>query len=242
MSSADGEKLDPNRLLRHDYHRLRRQWARIERMPVQRSGIDRERWRSALDAATSRFEAREQAKYLIAYDPELPISRYREEIIDWIQNRQVVVVCGETGSGKSTQLPKLCLEAGLGRYGWIGHTQPRRLAARSIANRLAEELESPLGQVVGYKVRFNDQTQSTTLVKLMTDGVLLAEIHRDPDLEAYDCILIDEAHERSINIDLLLAYLARLLPRRPELRIVITSATIDAERFSEHFQDALGPA
>ena len=244
MSSADGdgERLNPNRLLRHDYHRLRRQWARIERMPVQRSGVDRERWSSALDAAISRFEAREQAKYVIAYDPELPISRYRDEIIDLIQNRQVVVVCGETGSGKSTQLPKLCLEAGLGRYGWIGHTQPRRLAARSIATRLTEELESPLGQVVGYKVRFNDQTQSTTLVKLMTDGVLLTEIHRDPDLEAYDCILIDEAHERSINIDLLLAYLARLLPRRPELRIVITSATIDAERFSEHFQDAIGPA
>jgi len=184
MSSADGdgerkgkgERLHPNRLLRHDYHRLRRQWARIERMPVQRSGVDRERWSSALDAAISRFEAREQAKYVIEYDPELPISRYRDEIIDLIQNRQVVVVCGETGSGKSTQLPKLCLEAGLGRYGWIGHTQPRRLAARSIATRLAEELESPLGQVVGYKVRFNDQTQSTTLVKLMTDGVLLTEI------------------------------------------------------------------
>jgi len=242
MSSADGESLDPSRLLRHDYHRLRRQCNRIERMPIQRCGADRERLSSALDAAVSRFEAREQSKYVIAYDPELPISRYRDEIIDLIQNRQVVVVCGETGSGKSTQLPKLCLEAGLGRYGWIGHTQPRRLAARSIANRLAEELETPLGQVVGYKVRFNDQTQSTTLVKLMTDGVLLTEIHRDPDLEAYDCILIDEAHERSINIDLLLAYLARLLRRRPELRIVITSATIDAERFSQHFPDTIGPA
>lgn len=242
MNSEQGDLVSPENLLRHDFHRLQRHWARLQRVAPERRDADAQRWRSAFDAARQRFEDRQSARYTLAYDPELPISRYREQIIDLIQHRQVVVVCGETGSGKSTQLPKLCLEAGLGRTGWIGHTQPRRLAARSIAHRLADELESPLGQVVGYKVRFQDQTQSTTLVKLMTDGVLLTEIHRDPTLEAYDCILVDEAHERSINIDLLLAYLARLIERRPELRVVITSATIDAERFSEHFCDALGPA
>jgi ATP-dependent helicase HrpA len=134
------------------------------------------------------------------------------------------------------------LEAGFGKRGWIGHTQPRRLAARSIAHRLAEEFESPFGKVVGYKVRFQDHTEATSLIKLMTDGILLAEIQRDPFLEAYDYIILDEAHERSIQIDLLMAYLARLLPSRPELRIVITSATIDADRFANHFHDAIGPA
>ena len=242
MNSDRLPPLAADQLLRHDYERLRRQWQRLQRLPSERFAIDHARWESALQSATQRFQDRLAVPYRIAYDPELPISRYRDAIIDWIQHRQVVVVCGETGSGKSTQLPKLCLEAGLGRYGWIGHTQPRRLAARSIAHRLAEELESPLGSVVGYKVRFSDQTQPSTWIKLMTDGVLLTEIHRDPNLEAYDCILVDEAHERSINIDLLLAYLARLIDRRPELRIIITSATIDAERFSEHFHDAIGPA
>ncbi|MEC9483009.1 MAG: ATP-dependent RNA helicase HrpA, partial [Halomonas sp.] len=152
-----------------------------------------------------------------------------------LRDHQVVVVAGETGSGKTTQLPKLCLELGLGRRGLVGHTQPRRLAARSVAARLAEELEVPLGEQVGYQVRFTDQTNERTLVKLMTDGILLAETQHDPDLERYEAIIIDEAHERSLNIDFLLGYLKRLAERRPDLKIIITSATIDVERFAAHF-------
>ncbi len=188
--------------------------------------------RSSGPAATPRIE----------YPTELPISAYRDELVDLIRRQQAIVVCGETGSGKSTQLPKFCLEAGLGRSGMIGHTQPRRLAARSIAARLAEELDSPLGGLVGYQVRFGDQTSKQTMVKLMTDGILLAETQSDRSLNAYDAIIIDEAHERSLNIDFLLGYLRRLQSKRPELKIIITSATIDAERFAEHFGDDSGPA
>jgi len=171
----------------------------------------------------------------IEYPAELPISAHRDTILRLIQEHQVVVVCGETGSGKSTQLPKLCLEAGLGLRGMIGHTQPRRLAARSVAARLAEELGTSGDSRVAYKIRFGDQTSPDTLVKLMTDGILLAETQSDRDLRAYDAILIDEAHERSLNIDFLLGYLHRVVQRRPEFRVIITSATIDAERFAEHF-------
>ncbi|WP_164100739.1 ATP-dependent RNA helicase HrpA [Candidatus Laterigemmans baculatus] len=173
---------------------------------------------------------------------ELPIANHAAKIVELLRQRSTIVVSGETGSGKSTQLPKLCLAAGLGRGGFIGHTQPRRLAARSIAHRLAEELGSPLGEHVGFKIRFADQTQGKTLVKLMTDGILLAETQSDRDLAAYDAIIIDEAHERSLNIDFLLGYLRRLRERRPRLRTIITSATIDAERFAEHFADDSGPA
>nr|WP_110069830.1 ATP-dependent RNA helicase HrpA [Halomonas sp. A11-A] len=169
------------------------------------------------------------------YPPELPVVERREEILDALRDHQVVVVAGETGSGKTTQLPKICLELGLGRRGLIGHTQPRRLAARSVAARLAEELETPLGEQVGYQVRFTDQSSDDTLVKLMTDGILLAETRHDPDLTRYEAIIIDEAHERSLNIDFLLGYLKRLLPRRPDLKVIITSATIDVTRFAEHF-------
>ncbi|MCC5882410.1 MAG: ATP-dependent RNA helicase HrpA, partial [Halomonas sp.] len=169
------------------------------------------------------------------YPPELPVAERRDDILAALRQHQVVVVAGETGSGKTTQLPKLCLELGLGRRGLIGHTQPRRLAARSVATRLAEELEVPLGDQVGYQVRFTDQTGDDTLVKLMTDGILLAETRHDPDLTRYEAIIIDEAHERSLNIDFLLGYLKRLLARRPELKLIITSATIDVERFAEHF-------
>ncbi|QOR38365.1 ATP-dependent RNA helicase HrpA [Billgrantia diversa] len=169
------------------------------------------------------------------YPPELPVAERRDEILAALREHQVVVVAGETGSGKTTQLPKLCLELGLGRRGLIGHTQPRRLAARSVATRLAEELEVPLGEQVGYQVRFTDHTGDATLIKLMTDGILLAETRHDPDLSRYEAIIIDEAHERSLNIDFLLGYLKRLLPRRPELKVIITSATIDVARFSEHF-------
>src|SRR5690606_19575594 len=159
-----------------------------------------------------------------------------------IRDHQVVVVCGETGSGKSTQLPKICLELGRGISGLIGHTQPRRIAARSVAARVAEELRTPLGTTVGFKIRFTDQTSPTTLVKVMTDGVLLAETQHDRFLDQYDTLIIDEAHERSLNIDFLLGYVKRLLPRRPDLRVIITSATIDAARFADHFAGPAGPA
>jgi ATP-dependent helicase HrpA len=173
---------------------------------------------------------------------ELPIAAHAEAITSLLRERTTIVVSGETGSGKSTQLPKICLAAGLGRTGFVGHTQPRRIAARSIAQRLAEELQSQLGDHVGFKIRFADQTKPETLVKLMTDGVLLAETQSDRSLRAYDAIIIDEAHERSLNIDFLLGYLRRLREQRPLLRTIITSATIDAERFAEHFADASGPA
>ncbi len=169
------------------------------------------------------------------YDPTLPIVQRREEIAGLIRENQVVVVCGETGSGKSTQLPKICLEIGRGISGTIGHTQPRRIAARSIATRLAEELTLPLGQAVGYKVRFDEKISPDSLVKLMTDGILLAESQSDKFFRQYDTIIIDEAHERSLNIDFLLGMMRRILPKRPELKLIITSATIDARRFAVHF-------
>lgn len=171
----------------------------------------------------------------IDYPPELPIVAERERILAAIREHQAVVVCGETGSGKSTQLPKFCLELGRGATGMIGHTQPRRVAARSIAARVATELRVPLGKAVGHKVRFNDRTSPDTLVKVMTDGVLLAETQSDRRLLAYDTIIIDEAHERSLNVDFLLGYLRQLLPRRHDLKVIVTSATIDPERFSRHF-------
>lgn len=171
----------------------------------------------------------------ISYPPELPVSERREEIAAAIRDHQVVIVAGETGSGKTTQLPKICLELGRGRDGVIGHTQPRRIAARSVAERIADELGTELGDLVGYQVRFTDRTSKRSRVKLMTDGILLAELQRDRDLRRYDTIIIDEAHERSLNIDFLLGYLKRLLPRRPDLKLVITSATIDVDRFAAHF-------
>ncbi|MEO1619282.1 MAG: ATP-dependent RNA helicase HrpA, partial [Planctomycetota bacterium] len=195
-----------------------------------------------LQESVERRKRRETYEPKLDYPDELPISRYREEIVQLIRERQVLVVCGETGSGKSTQLPKFCLEAGRGRSAMIGHTQPRRLAARSIADRLAEEMECRVGDQVGYQVRFGDQTGPDTLIKLMTDGILLAETSRDRSLDQYDTIIIDEAHERSLNIDFLLAYLKQLLAKRSDLKVIITSATIDAERFSEHFADEQGPA
>jgi ATP-dependent helicase HrpA len=178
----------------------------------------------------------------IDYPTELPITQYRDELVQLIRNHQVIIVCGETGSGKSTQLPKFCLEAGLGHDKMIGHTQPRRLAARSIAARLAEELKSSVGGQVGFKIRFGDQTSDQTQIKLMTDGILLAETGSDRSLDAYDAIIIDEAHERSLNIDFLMGYLRKLQAKRPDLKIIITSATIDADRFAQHFADGDTPA
>ncbi len=179
--------------------------------------------------------ARAAALPAISYPEELPVTQHREEIADAIRDHQVVIVAGETGSGKTTQIPKICLDLGRGIAGTIGHTQPRRIAARTVAERIAEELTVPLGGAVGYQVRFTDQVSETTLVKLMTDGILLAEIQRDPLLLRYDTLIIDEAHERSLNIDFILGYLANLLPRRPDLKVVITSATIDSARFAAHF-------
>ncbi|MFD9221457.1 ATP-dependent RNA helicase HrpA [Streptomyces sp. NPDC060064] len=175
----------------------------------------------------------------VTYPEQLPVSQKKDVILEAIRDHQVVIVAGETGSGKTTQIPKICLELGRGVRGMIGHTQPRRLAARTVAERVAEELRTPLGEAVGWKVRFTDQVnQDATFVKLMTDGILLAEIQTDRELSAYDTIIIDEAHERSLNIDFLLGYLAQLLPKRPDLKVIITSATIDPERFSRHFGDA----
>ncbi|MFF3064659.1 DUF3418 domain-containing protein [Oerskovia sp. NPDC057915] len=171
----------------------------------------------------------------ITYPEQLPVSARREDIAKAIAENQVVIVAGETGSGKTTQLPKIALELGRGRKGQIGHTQPRRIAARTVAERIAEEIGTPLGEIVGYQVRFTDQSSDQTLVKVMTDGILLAQIQRDPQLLAYDTLIIDEAHERSLNIDFLLGYLTRLLPQRPDLKVVITSATIDSQRFARHF-------
>ncbi|MBB2483974.1 ATP-dependent RNA helicase HrpA [Mitsuaria sp. WAJ17] len=181
----------------------------------------------------------------ITFPESLPVSARREEIARLMSEHQVIIVCGETGSGKTTQLPKIALALGRGRAnggGLIGHTQPRRIAASSVAKRIAEELKTPLGEVVGYKVRFQDRLQPGASVKLMTDGILLAETQTDPLLKAYDTLIIDEAHERSLNIDFLLGYLREILARRPELKVVVTSATIDAERFAEHFASAKGPA
>ena len=169
------------------------------------------------------------------YPEDLPVVGKREVIARAIAENQVVIVCGETGSGKTTQLPKICLELQRGVNGLIGHTQPRRIAARTVATRIAHELKSPLGHAVGYKVRFSDKLSQNTYIKLMTDGILLAETQSDRDLRAYDTLIIDEAHERSLNIDFLLGYLRRLMPRRPDLKIIVTSATIDADRFAQHF-------
>jgi ATP-dependent helicase HrpA len=176
----------------------------------------------------------------IVYPPELPVSERRDDIAAAIRDHQVVIVAGETGSGKTTQLPKICLELGRGQNALIGHTQPRRIAARSVAERIASELDTELGELVGYQVRFTDRTSRSSRLKLMTDGILLAELQRDRQLRKYDTIIIDEAHERSLNIDFILGYLRRLLPKRPDLKVIITSATIDPQRFAAHFSDRRG--
>ena len=171
----------------------------------------------------------------ISYPAELPVSERREDLMAAIAANQVTIIAGETGSGKTTQIPKMCLELGLGENGLIGHTQPRRLAARTVAERIAEELGVEIGQEVGFQVRFTGEVSRSTKVKLMTDGILLAEIQRDKLLRKYNAIIIDEAHERSLNIDFILGYLKRILPQRPDLKVIITSATIDPERFAKHF-------
>ncbi|GAB3590980.1 ATP-dependent RNA helicase HrpB [Corynebacterium faecale] len=193
-----------------------------------------------IDRATALVDARATRVPQITYPETLPVSARRDDIAEAISNNQVVIIAGETGSGKTTQIPKICLELGRGRRGLIGHTQPRRLAARTVAERIADELGQGIGETVGYAIRFDDRVSSSTAVKLMTDGILLAEMQRDRFLNAYDTIIIDEAHERSLNIDFLLGYLRQLLPKRPDLKVIITSATIDPERFASHFADADG--
>ncbi|MDD2700055.1 MAG: ATP-dependent RNA helicase HrpA [Sideroxydans sp.] len=188
-----------------------------------------------LSAIAQRRLVRIQQLTAIEYPADLPVVARRDELAKAIEKNQVVIVCGETGSGKTTQLPKICLSIGRGVQGVIGHTQPRRVAARSVASRIAQELKSELGGLVGYKVRFNDKVSPDSAIKLMTDGILLAEIHSDPLLKQYDTLIIDEAHERSLNIDFLLGYFKQLLPKRPDLKLIITSATLDAERFAKHF-------
>ena len=192
-----------------------------------------------IEQARLRVEQRKSAvKNPIVFPESLPVSQRKAEIQKLLSEHQVIVVAGETGSGKTTQLPKMCLELRFGNLGTIGHTQPRRIAARSVAARIAEELQTELGDLVGYKVRFNDQISDNTQIKLMTDGILLAEIQTDRFLNQYSCLIIDEAHERSLNNDFILGYLKQLLPRRPDLKVIITSATIDVERFSKHFNNA----
>ncbi len=210
-----------------------------QRSGNQRSGNPRSgNPRSERRRAEARAARRAASRRTITYPPELPISQRRHEIARAIEENQVVIIAGETGSGKTTQIPKICLELGRGVAGQIGHTQPRRLAARTVAERIAEELGSPLGQAVGYQVRFTDVSADDTLIKLMTDGILLTELARDRTLRRYDTLIIDEAHERSLNIDFILGYLRKLLPERPDLKLIITSATIDPERFAAAFGGA----
>ena len=232
---ADLRRVLPELML-HDQHRLVR---RIDRANGLRDQGARDKavaeLTAEIDRAARRVARRREAVPEISYPEELPVSQRRDDIAQAIRDHQVVIVAGETGSGKTTQLPKICLELGRGVTGQIGHTQPRRIAARTVAERIAEETSTQLGTAVGYKVRFTDKSGDNTLVKVMTDGILLNEIASDRDLYRYDTLIIDEAHERSLNIDFILGYLRQLLPRRPDLKVIITSATIDPERFAAHF-------
>jgi ATP-dependent helicase HrpA len=226
-------------LMLRDQQRLQRrlQGARKIKNPDAQLAVAAE-LESDITAALQKVQSRAASCPKVTYPENLPVSQKKQDILQAIRDHQLVIVAGETGSGKTTQLPKICLELGRGVKGLIGHTQPRRLAARTVANRIADELETPLGGSVGYKVRFNDQVGENTLVKLMTDGILLAEIQQDRLLMQYDTLIIDEAHERSLNIDFILGYLRELLPKRPDLKVIITSATIDPQRFSRHFNNA----
>ncbi|HWT92472.1 MAG TPA: ATP-dependent RNA helicase HrpA [Solirubrobacteraceae bacterium] len=219
-----------------DEHRLERRVEKALRHPEDERGLAK--LLQQIEEGARLVDKRRRAVPEITYPEQLPVAARRDELLSTIRDNQVVVVAGETGSGKTTQLPKICLELGRGVRGLIGHTQPRRLAARTVAERIADELDVQLGAAVGYAVRFSDRTRDDTLIRLMTDGLLLAEIQHDRLLRRYDTIIVDEAHERSLNIDFLLGYLHRILPKRPDLKLIITSATIETARFSEHFFDA----
>ncbi|MGQ5524005.1 ATP-dependent RNA helicase HrpA [Chitinimonas sp. PSY-7] len=226
--------------LLRDHHSLRQKARALrerikQKQPADRLATDLEQ---AIATSQAKYQARMAKLPKPQFDDALPVNQRRDELLKAIAAHQVVIVCGETGSGKTTQLPKLCLQLGRGVAGLIGHTQPRRLAARTVATRIAQELKTELGDAVGYKVRFTDKSSELSLVKLMTDGILLAETQTDRFLSQYDTIIVDEAHERSLNIDFLLGFLKQLLPRRPDLKVIVTSATIDADRFSQHFGGA----
>ena len=232
-------KTEIRQCLRKDQTVLRKRLAKLEKNleGKQDAGMELENFKRSVEKSLRYRNLRTESVPKISY-PDLPVSEKRDEIAAALLNNQVVILCGETGSGKTTQLPKICLELGRGTTGMIGHTQPRRIAARMVSARIAEELGQTVGGIVGYKFRFQDRTKPETLIKVMTDGILLAEIQSDPYLEHYDTIILDEAHERSLNIDFLLGYLHWLLPRRPDLKIIVTSATIDPKRFSVHFDNA----
>ncbi len=238
--SAPDMHREVDKCMRADQHALRRQIKSIVTPDVTPDVTDDQRlarWQTRVQQSQAKRTARKDVVPTPTW-PELPIVDHMDAIKTALQANQVVIVCGETGSGKTTQLPKMCLELGRGQGGYIGHTQPRRIAARSVAARLAEELNTRVGELVGFKIRFTDQVSDASLIKLMTDGILLAEIQKDPFLTQYDTLIIDEAHERSLNIDFLLGYIRQLLPRRPDLKVIITSATIDPERFAKHFDNA----
>ena len=218
-----------------DRARLRALAKNLRHLYGAQKEIEKAKFDRLLEKSSQEVRKRKEALPHVFFATDLPVNTHRGEIAATISAHQVVVICGETGSGKTTQIPKICLTIGRGITGFIGHTQPRRIAARATAARISEELESPLGQHVGFKIRFTDKTSPRSYIKLMTDGILLAETQTDPHLSQYDTIIIDEAHERSLNIDFLLGYLKQLLPKRPDLKLIITSATIDAERFSKHF-------
>ena len=232
--SRHSDRNQHNKHGEHREHRSRGERSRRNRHRGSRPDRRRSTWHGY---SPDQLAARAASVPALIYPEELPVSARRDEIAEAIRDNQVVIVAGETGSGKTTQLPKICLELGRGVTGMIGHTQPRRIAARSVAERIAHELGTRIGRegIIGYQVRFTEETGPSTLVKLMTDGILLAEIQSDPMLSRYDTIIVDEAHERSLTIDFILGYLARLLPRRPDLKVIITSATIDSARFAEHF-------
>ncbi|MEO9654688.1 ATP-dependent RNA helicase HrpA [Marinomonas sp.] len=232
--------MDHHVLMTRDRHLIAQKTAQLAKR--KKDGLPHDRMANELqqmiDRSAALFQSRQVCMPTIKYDESLPVAARAEEIIGAIENNQVVIIAGETGSGKTTQLPKMCLQAGRGIAGLIGHTQPRRIAARSVAERISDEMQVNLGEQVGFQVRFSDESNEQTLVKLMTDGILLAEIQQDKLLYKYDTIIIDEAHERSLNIDFLLGYLKRVLEKRPDLKVIVTSATIDVERFSQHFSDA----
>lgn len=224
--------------MQSDRFKFKRRIHQTQKLPKEKQEKSIERLQSDITRSTQLRQTRINNLPRVSYPDALPVSQKRDDIAEAILNNQVVIIAGETGSGKTTQIPKICLDLGLGIDGMIGHTQPRRLAARSVANRIAEELDSELGEQVGYKVRFSDNVSNKSYIKLMTDGILLAEIQQDRFLNQYDVLIIDEAHERSLNIDFILGYLKQLLAKRPDLKVIITSATIDPERFSTHFNNA----
>lgn len=241
-SVANFNAIDFNTLLNRDRHIIQRKIREFKNLRTQNKNTDK--IVADIQRLVSQSQANRAARLAALpqpqYDEALPVNQRHDDLKAAILAHQVVVICGETGSGKTTQLPKLCLTLGRGVAGLIGHTQPRRLAARSVANRIAEELNSSIGEAVGFKVRFTDHTAPSSYIKLMTDGILLAETQNDRYLNQYDTIIIDEAHERSLNIDFLLGYLKQILPRRPDLKVIITSATIDSDRFAQHFCNAAG--